>query len=136
MMLTALALKLHPQGKEGRESFSSSTITNKISTTEPVCLNDETSMNVTNNTPVRETENLEGEDFETEEECETFNPHAELTDGYESNLDNPQQDLDFDKLSYLNSDEELDKPLNEKFAEILNKSWSCKKNFDSIKKNI
>jgi len=52
-----------------------------------VRLNNET-LNVTNNTQVRETEYLESEDCETEEEYEPLNPHAELTDGYDSNLEN------------------------------------------------
>ena len=118
--------------------------------------NKNTPMRETYNTPVREEEendtpvreksvpvktknvqfmiesDIEGEEREGED---TFNPHTELTDGYDSQ-DGLQNELDYSKLSYINSDDELDNPINEKFAEIINKSWNSKKSFDVIKKQF
>lgn len=87
---------------------------------------------------VTENEN-ECEDIDDENEGELYeelNLHAELTDGCESNdelIDNHSV-LDFSKLNYIkNSDEEVEEPLNEAFAKIIETSWSAKKAFTSIK---
>ena len=87
--------------------------------------------------------NSEGDLYDEEEEHyphdDEINPHAELTDGFDSQDDlNPEADnkknIDFSKINFTKSDEDRINPVNSQLAETLIKSWQSEKSLESMKK--